>query len=39
LDAGDLTSARYLEPMAALLVRLAREQGAGMDIALKLLER
>src|SRR5215510_5251000 len=24
VDAGDLTSARYLEPMAALLVRLAR---------------
>lgn len=39
VDAGDLTSARYLEPMAALLLRLAREQGAGMDIALRLLER
>jgi predicted dinucleotide-binding enzyme len=39
VDAADLTSARYLEPAAALLVRLAREQGAGMDIALKLLER
>lgn len=39
VDAGALTSARYLEPAAALLVRLARDQGAGMDIALKLLER
>ena len=39
LDVGDLTSARYLEPTAALLVRIAREQGAGTDIALKLLER
>jgi predicted dinucleotide-binding enzyme len=39
VDAGALTSSRYLEPMAALLVRLAREQGAGMDIALELLDR
>lgn len=39
VDAGDLTSARYLEPMEAFLLRLARSQGAGMDIALKLLER
>jgi predicted dinucleotide-binding enzyme len=39
VDAGDLTSARYLEPATALLMRLAREQGAGTEIALKLLER
>jgi predicted dinucleotide-binding enzyme len=39
LDAGDLTSARYLEPTAALLWHLAIGKGEGTDIALKLLRR
>jgi predicted dinucleotide-binding enzyme len=39
LDAGDLTSARYLEPAAALLWHLATGKGEGTDIALKLLRR
>jgi predicted dinucleotide-binding enzyme len=39
VDAGLLTSARYLEPTAALLFHLALEQGEGTEIALKLLRR
>lgn len=39
LDAGDLTSARLLEPAAALLWQLAIVNGEGTDIALKLLRR
>lgn len=39
VDAGDLTTSRYLEPTAALLMHLARDMGAGMEIALRLLER
>lgn len=39
IDAGPLNSARLLEPMATLLVRLATDQGMGRNIALKLLQR
>ncbi|GAB4408353.1 MAG: NAD(P)-binding domain-containing protein [Bacteroidia bacterium] len=38
VDCGALTSARYLEPMAALIVRLGMS-GMGDDIAFKLLRR
>lgn len=39
LDAGDLISARFLEPAAALLWQLANGKGEGTEIALKLLRR
>ncbi len=40
IDAGDLRNARYLEPMAMLMVQLVRALGMGpSDIALKLLRR
>lgn len=38
IDAGPLSSARELEGMAALLIRLS-QQGYGRDIAFKLLQR
>jgi len=38
-DAGDLTAARLLEPLALLWIKLAVVQGQGRDIALKLLRR
>jgi predicted dinucleotide-binding enzyme len=39
VDAGPLTSARYLEPLAALWITLAYAQGLGPNIAFKLLRR
>jgi NADPH-dependent F420 reductase len=39
VDAGDLTVARYLEPLAMLWVRLAVVQKLGRDIAFKLVRR
>ena len=39
VDAGPLTSARYLEPLAGLWITLAYAQGLGPDIAFKLLRR
>jgi len=39
MDAGNLTSARLLEPTAALLWELAIGMGVGTEIALKLLMR
>ncbi len=39
LDAGELTSARYLEPLMALVWHLAMGKGEGTDIALKLIRR
>lgn len=39
IDCGDLTAARQLEPMAALIIRLAHKQGLGRQIAFKLLQR
>jgi predicted dinucleotide-binding enzyme len=39
VDAGDLTVARYLEPLAMLWIRLATVQKLGRDIAFKLLRR
>ena len=40
LDCGPLTSARYLEPLAMLMVELVREQGWGpADIALQMPRR
>ncbi|RMG20146.1 MAG: F420-dependent NADP oxidoreductase [Bacteroidetes bacterium] len=39
VDAGPLTSARMLEPMAALLLRLSNGMGMGNEIAFKLLTR
>jgi len=39
VDAGPLTSARYLEPLAGLMVTLAYEVGMGTDHALKLIGR
>jgi predicted dinucleotide-binding enzyme len=38
-DAGPLTHARYLEPLAMLWIHLARVQGHGAGIAFKLLRR
>jgi predicted dinucleotide-binding enzyme len=37
VDAGDLTSARYLEPTGMLLVKLAYELGMGTDLTLQLM--
>lgn len=39
IDAGDLSLARALEPLALLWVRLAYVQGMGVNIAFKLLQR
>ncbi len=39
IDAGPLWSARFLEPMAALLWHLGVGLGAGTDLAVKLLRR
>ena len=39
VDAGPLTNARLLEPMAMLWIRLALAEGFGRDIAFKLLRR
>lgn len=39
VDAGDLTSARYLEPAGMLLVNLAYGSGMGANLALQLLKR
>jgi len=39
VDAGSLTAARYLEPLAMLWIHLAYRQGLGPDIALQLLRR
>ncbi len=39
LDAGPLTSARYLEPMAMLMIQLGHIQGMGTNIALSLIRR
>jgi hypothetical protein len=39
MDTGDLTSARFLEPAAALMWRLAVGRGEGTEIGLKLIRR
>jgi predicted dinucleotide-binding enzyme len=39
VDAGALTAARYLEPLAMLWIHLAYAQGHGPNIAFKLLRR
>jgi predicted dinucleotide-binding enzyme len=39
VDAGDLTAARYLEPLAMLWIHLAYKQGLGPDFALQLVRR
>jgi hypothetical protein len=39
VDAGPLTSARYLEPLAMRWITLAYTQGLGPDIAFKLRRR
>ncbi|QDS90279.1 NADP oxidoreductase coenzyme F420-dependent [Rosistilla oblonga] len=39
IDAGDLQSARYLEPMAMLYIQLAIHQKMGSQFALKMLRR
>jgi 8-hydroxy-5-deazaflavin:NADPH oxidoreductase len=39
IDAGNLTSARYLEPLGMLLVQLAYANGMGTNIGLKVLQR
>lgn len=39
IDAGPLDSARMLEPMAALIIRLAINEGMGRELAFKLLQR
>ena len=39
VDAGDLTAARYLEPLAMLWVDLAVGQKLGRDVAFKLVRR
>ena len=39
VDAGPLVNARYLEPLAALIIQLAMSQDMGTNIALKLLKR
>lgn len=38
-DAGDITSARYIEPMAMLWVTLTYKQGVGPDVAFKMIKR
>jgi 8-hydroxy-5-deazaflavin:NADPH oxidoreductase len=39
IDCGPLHSARLLEPLAALIIRLGSTQGLGREIAYKLLQR
>ncbi len=39
IDAGPLKSARYLEPLAMLMIQLGHVQGMGTNIALSLLRR
>ncbi|MFI5296385.1 MAG: NADPH-dependent F420 reductase [Thermodesulfovibrionales bacterium] len=39
MDAGPLTSARYLEPLAMLMIQLGHVQGMGTNIALSLIRR
>ena len=39
MDAGPLTSARYLEPLAMLMIQLEHVQGMGTNIALSLIRR
>ena len=39
VDAGPLTTARYLEPLAMLMVRLGMEQQMGTNITLSLMRR
>ena len=39
IDAGPLTNARLIEPLAMLWIELAYKQGMGTDIAFKLLRR
>jgi hypothetical protein len=39
IDAGPLKSARYLEPLAMLMIQLGYEQGLGTNIALNLIRR
>ena len=39
VDAGPLVNARFLEPLAALIIQLAVSQEMGTNIALKLLKR
>jgi 8-hydroxy-5-deazaflavin:NADPH oxidoreductase len=39
IDAGPLTQARLLEPLALLWITLALKQGLGMNIAWKLMRR
>lgn len=38
-DVGDITKARFLEPLALLWINLAVAQGQGREIALKLVRR
>jgi predicted dinucleotide-binding enzyme len=39
VDAGPLSSARYIEPMGAMLVRLGLAMGQGTNLNLSLLRR
>jgi len=39
IDAGPLKSARYLEPLAMLMIQLGYGQGMGTNIALNLIRR
>ncbi len=39
VDAGPLKSARYLEPLAMLMIQLGHVQGLGTNIALSLIHR
>jgi predicted dinucleotide-binding enzyme len=39
IDAGPLKSARYLEPLAMLMIQLGHVQGMGTNIALSLIHR
>ncbi len=39
IDAGPLTCARYLEPLAMLIIQLGHKQGMGTNIALSLIHR
>ena len=39
IDAGPLRSARYLEPLAMLMIQLGYGQGMGTNIALNLIRR
>ena len=39
VDAGPLTSARYLEPLAMLYIHLAFKQGWGSNCAFRIMKR